>query len=252
MGCLKHLREHFEQEGKGHSLSVQLNSSKFFCQLCKKKSYDEDSEANDKQFLVNAGKTSSESETTPAKHHGSRTQESKRRSGGGGSGNCGLLNLGNTCYMNSAIQALSHCLPFKNFFLEYEDFWEPRKQPLVHDYANLIADMWNGPLNVLNPKRVLLDVVSVNRQLAGFNQQDSQEFVRCFLDLMHENLKQQVFVKVPERFGTVVTCAPIKKEMERERIENSEETEGEENRKQEKQKKKKKKKKKVLCVDTTA
>ncbi|CAM9939712.1 unnamed protein product, partial [Choristocarpus tenellus] len=45
-------------------------------------------------------------------------------------GACGLLNLGNTCYLNSAVQCLSHT-------------------PLLRAY--LLSDMWSAEVNKYNP-----------------------------------------------------------------------------------------------------
>ena len=38
----------------------------------------------------------------------------------------GMPNLGNTCYLNAALQALVHTKPFAHFFLECSDFVPPR------------------------------------------------------------------------------------------------------------------------------
>ena len=35
-------------------------------------------------------------------------------------GTCGLINIGNTCYMNAVIQTLSNCKPFREWLLSNE------------------------------------------------------------------------------------------------------------------------------------
>lgn len=49
------------------------------------------------------------------------------KSGGVGiKGMSGLPNLGNTCYLNAAVQALVHTKPFADYFVECSDFVPPR------------------------------------------------------------------------------------------------------------------------------
>ncbi|KAF8923656.1 Ubiquitin carboxyl-terminal hydrolase 33, partial [Dissophora ornata] len=63
----------------------------------------------------------------------------------------GLKNLGNTCYMNAALQALSHTAIF-------------------------------------SPGHLVSDVKKCNDIFQGTAQQDSQEFLRCIMDKLHEEL----------------------------------------------------------------
>ena len=62
----------------------------------------------------------------------------------------GLSNLGNTCYMNSALQCLSNLDIFKNYFLQMKykneiNLQNPlgSKGEVVNTFSNLLYKMWN-------------------------------------------------------------------------------------------------------------
>lgn len=70
----------------------------------------------------------------------------------------GLKNLGNTCYMNSALQCLSNCKELSEYFLKGEfkqdenhDNVLGSKCKLVEAYAGLINKMWYGEEDKVSP-----------------------------------------------------------------------------------------------------
>jgi len=110
-------------------------------------------------------------------------------------GNKGLANLGNTCYMNSAIQCLSHLLEFhpkNNTFLD-----ENKNKDIYTEWLKLQRELWsNDDDNPIIPKQFLQTFIrecnETNKEFHNFHQNDTEEFIEFFMDLIHRSMKRSV------------------------------------------------------------
>ncbi|KAG8436185.1 hypothetical protein GDO86_007332 [Hymenochirus boettgeri] len=112
-------------------------------------------------------------------------------------GLCGLSNLGNTCFMNSALQCLSNTPPLTRYFLSDEYKKEiNRENPLgmrgeiAVAYAELIRQIWSGENSYVAPRMFKTQVGRFAPQFSGYQQQDSQELLAFLLDGLHEDLNR--------------------------------------------------------------
>uniref|UniRef100_A0A8C9THS4 Ubiquitin carboxyl-terminal hydrolase n=1 Tax=Scleropages formosus TaxID=113540 RepID=A0A8C9THS4_SCLFO len=104
----------------------------------------------------------------------------------------GMKNIGNSCYMNAALQALSNCPPLTQFFLDCGGLVRTDKKPaLCKSYQKLITELWHKkrPSYVV-PTSLAHGIKLVNPMFRGYAQQDTQEFLRCLMDQLHEELKE--------------------------------------------------------------
>uniref|UniRef100_H0V203 Ubiquitin carboxyl-terminal hydrolase 33 n=1 Tax=Cavia porcellus TaxID=10141 RepID=H0V203_CAVPO len=118
----------------------------------------------------------------------------------------GLKNIGNTCYMNAALQALSNCPPLTQFFLDCGGLARTDKKPAIcKSYLKLMTELWHKsrPGSVV-PTNLFQGIKTVNPTFRGYSQQDAQEFLRCLMDLLHEELKEQV-MEVEEDHQTITS-----------------------------------------------
>jgi ubiquitin C-terminal hydrolase len=81
-------------------------------------------------------------------------------------GLCGLSNLGNTCFMNSAIQCMSNVSPLTEYFLSNKYLNElNRTNPLGQNgelataWADLIKEMWNGQNTYTSPRQLKVPLI---------------------------------------------------------------------------------------------
>lgn len=111
-------------------------------------------------------------------------------------GACGLQNIGNTCFMNSTLQALSNTLPLRRF-LRSGDFKDEisttplsMKGRLVQSVADLLNAMWADGHTVLVPSE-LKSIISERRpEFAGCLQHDAHEVLTFLLDGLHEDVNR--------------------------------------------------------------
>uniref|UniRef100_A0A4W3I0R3 Ubiquitin carboxyl-terminal hydrolase 33 n=1 Tax=Callorhinchus milii TaxID=7868 RepID=A0A4W3I0R3_CALMI len=74
-----------------------------------------------------------------------------------------------------------------------------KKPALSKSYQKLIAEIWhkNRPSYVV-PTSLFQGIKTVNPMFRGYSQQDAQEFLRCLMDQLHEELKEQVIEQVED------------------------------------------------------
>ncbi|OVA20111.1 Ubiquitin carboxyl-terminal hydrolases family 2 [Macleaya cordata] len=115
---------------------------------------------------------------------------------GGGGGLAGLQNLGNTCFMNSALQCLVHTPPLVEYFLQ--DYSEEinKQNPLgLHGelaiaFGELLRKLWSSGRQPIAPRAFKGKLARFAPQFSGYNQHDSQELLAFLLDGLHEDLNR--------------------------------------------------------------
>ena len=124
----------------------------------------------------------------------------------------GLKNLGNTCYMNCALQCLSNTEDLTKYILKdyfKRDINHVNKLgyngELIYQYSKLIKLLWEIKINhdiekdnsktleyitVTNPKEFRNFIGKILNQFNSSKQQDSHEFLSLFLDNLHEDINR--------------------------------------------------------------
>ncbi|KAH7467403.1 hypothetical protein PRIC2_011132 [Phytophthora ramorum] len=127
-------------------------------------------------------------------------------------GKMGLRNLGNTCFMNSALQCLSHVELLTRYFLSnrYKKDLN-RDNPLgtggnlAEEYDGLLKELWFGTVPSTSPANLKRAISRFAPQFSGFQQHDAQELLAYIIDGLHEDLnrvKHKPYTEVKESDGS--------------------------------------------------
>ena len=134
-------------------------------------------------------------------------------------GQCGGRNLGNTCFMNSSIACLSNCTELTYYFLKGDykkDINEENRLGMGGELANswgeLLQQYWIERTRVGDPSDFKRTIGKKAKIFRGYGQQDSNEFMSIFLDIINEDLnkttkKQYIEMKEKGEDETDEQCA---------------------------------------------
>jgi len=116
-----------------------------------------------------------------------------------GKGLSGLANVGNTCFINSCMQVLSHTYEL-NAFLEDETYQNKLKKKcdsvLLVEWDNLRKILWNSNC-VVSPGKYIKTIQKIaelkgQELFTGYAQNDVHEFLLFLIDCFHNALSREI------------------------------------------------------------
>ncbi|KAI1502730.1 hypothetical protein F5X99DRAFT_417717 [Biscogniauxia marginata] len=162
---------------------------------------------NSSASLTVQNRNSRSGRTSPASQ-GPLTRGRTNRSGRT-PGCVGLGNMGNTCYMNAALQCVRSVEELTKYFLAGD--WEKelnKQNPLAHNgdvaaaYAQLLREIYKDSTpSSVTPRQFKNTIGKYSTGFSGYGQQDSQEFLGFLLDGLQEDLsriKKKPYIEKPD------------------------------------------------------
>uniref|UniRef100_A0A8C1U4F3 Ubiquitin carboxyl-terminal hydrolase n=1 Tax=Cyprinus carpio TaxID=7962 RepID=A0A8C1U4F3_CYPCA len=169
VGCGESYSDHstIHAQAKKHNLTVNLTTFRVWCYVC------------EREVFLEPKPVTPVSLTHRCKPHDQDPLPQTAYSVPHAKGLTGMKNIGNSCYMNAALQALSNCPPLTQFFLDCSGLVRTDKKPaLCKSFQKLISELWHKkrPSYVV-PTSLFHGIKLVNPMFRGYAQQVYKELL---------------------------------------------------------------------------
>ena len=97
----------------------------------------------------------------------------------------GFNNIGNTCYLNAGLQMIIQNIDLCNLILKYCN-----QSFILNKIGHVIQEYHTGTGNSISPIAIKNIIEERQKIFYGYQQQDSSEFIICFLNLIEEEINK--------------------------------------------------------------
>jgi len=120
----------------------------------------------------------------------------------------GLMNIGNTCYLNASLQILSHIFELNQYLKGVTKLNEIKDSTLTVEWILLYNLMWSKNC-IISPNRYVNKIKNLSKEkendtFCNFNQNDANEYFYFMLDCMHNSLNLIDTIKLKKTNDTLL------------------------------------------------